>query len=277
MQKRVMAIHDISCFGKCSITAALPVLSAAGAEVCPVPTAVLSTHTGGFSGYTFEDLTHNIIPVVNHFKELDIKFDSIYSGYLGSFEQIEYMKSIIKSFKDDKTVVLVDPVMGDNGKLYAGFDMSFAKEMASLCELADIIVPNITEAAFMTGVEYKDPPYTKEYLEQLLKELRKICKKDIVLTGAVLEKGKTGIVICSNGNTEYITKKECEGMYHGTGDVFASALLSGILNGFTLKESGELAAGFVIECIENTKKLGVFYGVNFEQSIPWLLKNLRLL
>lgn len=277
MQKRVMAIHDISCFGKCSITAALPVLSAAGAEVCPVPTAVLSTHTGGFEGYTFEDLTHNIIPVTEHFKKLDIKFDCIYSGYLGSIEQIEYMKRIIKDFKEDKTLVLVDPVMGDNGRLYAGFDMSFAKEMASLCELADIIVPNVTEAAFMTGVEYRQPPYTKEYIELLLKELDKICGGNIVLTGAVFEKGKTGIAIYNKGNTEYITKNECEGMYHGTGDVFASALLSGLLNDFSLKESGEIAADFVVECIENTKELGVFYGVNFEQSTPYLLKKLKLL
>lgn len=276
MQKRVMAIHDISCFGKCSITAALPVLSAAGAEVCPVPTAVLSTHTGGFEGYTFENLTHNIMPVVNHFKSLDIKFDCIYSGYLGSIEQIEYMKEIINDFKEEKTIVLVDPVMGDNGKLYAGFDMNFAKEMTSLCKMADIIVPNVTEAAFMTGIRYMEPPYTKEYLEALISNLKRICSGDIVLTGAVLEKGKTGIALYSKGTVEYITKKECEGMYHGTGDVFASALLSGLLNDFSLKESGELAAGFVVECIENTKELGVFYGVNFEQSLPWLLKELKL-
>lgn len=277
MQKRVMAIHDISCFGKCSITAALPLLSAAGMEVCPIPTAVLSTHTGGFEGYTFEDLTHNIIPVVSHFKKLDIKFDGIYSGYLGSFEQIEYMKKIIEDFKEEKTIVLVDPVMGDNGRLYAGFDMNFAKEMASLCKMADIIVPNVTEAAFMTGIEYMEPPYTKEYLEKLLDALKKICKGYIVLTGAVTEKGKTGIAIYNNGDTEYITKKECKGMYHGTGDVFASALLSGLLNGLSLEKSGDLAAGFVIECIENTKELGVFYGVNFEQTIPWFIKNLGLL
>ena len=277
MQKRVMAIHDISCFGKCSITAALPVLSAAGVEVCPVPTAVLSTHTGGFEGYTFEDLTHNIMPVADHFKKLDIKFDGIYSGYLGSYEQIEYMKQIIKNFKEENTIVLVDPVMGDNGKLYAGFDMDFAREMASLCKMADIIVPNVTEAAFMTGIEYLEPPYTKEYLEKILESLKNICHGDIVLTGAVLEKGKTGIVIYSGGKTRYITKKECEGMYHGTGDVFASTLLAGLLNGLSLEESGTLAAAFVIECIENTKELGVFYGVNFEQSIPWLVKNLGLL
>ena len=277
MQKRVMAIHDISCFGKCSITAALPVLSAAGAEVCPVPTAVLSTHTGGFEGYTFEDLTHNILPVAEHFKKLDIKFDCIYSGYLGSYEQIEYMKKIISIFKEEKTLVLVDPVMGDNGRLYAGFDMDFAKEMTSLCKMADIIVPNVTEAAFMTGVEYQEPPYTKEYLELLLKELEKICGGDIVLTGAVLEKGKTGIVIYNNGNTEYITKKACEGMYHGTGDVFASTLLSGIMNDFSLREAGEIATDFVIECIEKTKELGVFYGVNFEQCLPSLIKKLKLL
>lgn len=277
MQKRVMAIHDISCFGKCSITAALPLLSAAGAEVCPVPTAVLSTHTGGFEGYTFEDLTHNIMPVVKHFKELDIKFDCIYSGYLGSIAQIEYMEKIISMFKEKNTLVLIDPVMGDNGKLYAGFDMEFAKKMASLCKMADIIVPNVTEAAFMTGISYMEPPFTKEYIEHLIDGLRKICSGDVVLTGAVLEKGQTGIAVYHNGNTEYISEKECEGMYHGTGDVFASVLLAGILNGLSLKESGAVAARFIPKCIEKTKELGVFYGVNFEQCIPELLKELRLL
>lgn len=276
MQKRVMAVHDISCFGKCSVTAALPILSAAGMEVCPVPTAVLSTHTGDFEGYTFEDLTHNIMPVVNHFKKLDIKFDSIYSGYLGSFDQIEYMKKIISMFKQKNTLVMVDPVMGDNGKLYAGFDMDFAKEMTSLCKMADIIVPNVTEAVFMTGVEYVNAPYTKEYIETIITKLTKICSGDIVLTGAAVKKGQTGIAVYHNGNIEYVTEKECEGMYHGTGDVFASTLLAGLLNGFSLKESGEIAAKFIPECIEKTKELGVFYGVNFEQCIPGLLNKLRL-
>jgi len=259
MQKRVMAIHDISCFGKCSITAAVPLLSAAGAEVCPIPTAVLSTHTGGFEGYTFEDLTHNIMPVVNHFKELDIKFDCIYSGYLGSFDQIEYVKKIISMFKNQHTLVLVDPVMGDNGKLYAGFDINFAKEMVSLCKMADIIVPNVTEAAFLTGTEYIEPPFTKEYIKMLIEKLKQICEGDIVLTGAVLEKGQTGIAVCHNGNTEYITQPQSEGMYHGTGDVFASTLLAGLLNGLSLKESGKIAAEFIPVCIEKTKELGVFY------------------
>lgn len=277
MQKRVMAIHDISCFGKCSVTAALPILSAAGMEVCPVPTAVLSTHTGGFEGYTFEDLTHNILPVANHFKSLHIQFDSIYSGYLGSFDQIEYMKTIIDMFKKEKTIVMVDPVMGDNGKLYAGFDMNFAREMASLCKKADIIVPNVTEAAFMTDTEYLKPPFTKDYIELLIKKLTSITDGDIVLTGAVLKKGQTGIAIYNNGNTEYVTEPECEGMYHGTGDVFASTLLAGLLNGLTLKEAGALAAKFIPMCIEKTKELGVFYGVNFEQCIPMLLKMLKLM
>ncbi|MBQ2898078.1 MAG: pyridoxamine kinase [Clostridia bacterium] len=276
MQKRVMAVHDISCFGKCSLTAALPILSAAGIEVCPVPTAILSTHTGGFEGYTFEDLTHNMLPVVKHFKELDIKFNSIYSGYLGSFKQIEYMKTIISMFKQQDTLVMVDPVMGDNGKLYAGFDMSFAKEMASLCKMADIIVPNVTEAAFMTGVKYINPPFTTDYFDTIIERLKKICAGDIVITGAVLKKGQTGVVICHDGNTEYITEKESEGMYHGTGDVFASTLLAGLLNGFSLKEAGEIAAKFIPVCIEKTKELGVFYGVNFEQCIPDLLNKLKL-
>lgn len=277
MQKRVMVIHDISCFGKCSITAALPILSAAGMEACPIPTAVLSTHTGGFEGYTFSDLTYNIMPVVNHFKSLDIKFDSIYSGYLGSFEQIEHTKRIIDMFKEKNTLVLVDPVMGDNGKLYAGFDMNFAKEMASLCKKADLIVPNVTEAAFMTDTECLKPPFTKEYIENLIEKLTLITDGDIVLTGASFEKGQTGVAIYKDCDIEYVAEPESEGMYHGTGDVFASTLLAGLLNGISLKESSEIAAKFILLCIEKTKELGVFYGVNFEQCIPKLLEMLKLL
>ena len=163
---RVLAINDISCVGRCSLTATLPIVSACGITCDVLPTALLSTHTGGFTGYTHRDLTSDMRPMADHWKSLDLKFDALYSGYLGSFEQIEIVKSIVKDFKSDDNFFLCDPAMADHGKMYALFDMDFAKKMAELCSLADIIVPNFTEAAFMTGEEYKEGPYTKEYVNK---------------------------------------------------------------------------------------------------------------
>ncbi|MEG1497729.1 MAG: bifunctional hydroxymethylpyrimidine kinase/phosphomethylpyrimidine kinase, partial [Clostridiales bacterium] len=155
-QKRVVAIHDISCVGKCSLTVALPILSAMGVETSIIPTAVLSTHTGGFEGYTYRDLTEDIMPIVNHWQTLDLQVDAVYTGFLGSFEQIDLMKQIFKTFKNTDNLIFVDPVMADNGVMYASFSPDFAQGMASLCSKADIIVPNITEACFMVGEEYKE-------------------------------------------------------------------------------------------------------------------------
>ena len=157
MQKRVAAIHDISCFGKCSLTVALPIISAAGIECAGIPTAVLSTHTGGFSGYTFRDLTDDIMPVASHWKKEGLTFDAVYTGYLGSVEQIDLVCKAVDTFGTDNTLLIVDPVMADHGRLYAGFPESFPKEMVRLCAKADIITPNITEAAFMTGIRYMEP------------------------------------------------------------------------------------------------------------------------
>ena len=146
-QKRVAAIHDISGFGKCSLTVALPIISAAGIETTIMPTAVLSTHTGGFTGYTYRDLTGDLRAIAEHWKSLELHFDAIYSGFLGSFEQIDIVKDFIDMFRADGNITVVDPAMADNGQMYSLFNMEFAKAMASLCAKADIVVPNITEAA----------------------------------------------------------------------------------------------------------------------------------
>lgn len=277
-QKRIAAIHDISCFGKCSLTAALPILSAAGFEACPIPTALLSTHTGGFEGYTFLDLTDELMPVAKHWKSIGLEFDAIYSGYLGSYTQIEHTKEIIKMFKAEDTTVLVDPVMGDRGRLYAGFDREFAAGMARLCSHADIIVPNITEAAFMTGTEYMEVQ-TEDYIRRLCEKTAALGAAHTVITGVSLEAGRVGAAIVdTQGRTEYIMHKKTEGMYHGTGDVFASALLCGVMHGMPMSESADFAAEFVIKSIEKTKNTyrNENYGVNFEECIPFLVNKLRL-
>lgn len=279
--KRILAAHDISCFGKCSLTVALPIISACGIESTIMPTAVLSTHTGGFTGFTYRDLTEDIAPIMDHWQTLPIAFDGIYTGFLGSYEQIEIMKDMFKRFKNEDTLVLVDPVMADDGKLYSIFDANFPSKMRTLCESADIIIPNITEALLMLDRPYTEGPYTKEYIEDILKGLSEICANKIVLTGVYFDNAMLGGATydVKTGAIEYILSEKIEGSYHGTGDVFGSALLSALINGFSLPDSTRIAVDFVVESIKRTKEEGTDrrFGVNFEQSIPNLLKSLKLI
>ncbi len=279
MQKRVAAIHDISCFGKCSLTVALPIISAAGIECAGIPTAVLSTHTGDFSGYTFRDLTEDILPIANHWKKEELTFDAVYTGYLGSIEQIELVSSAIDIIGGDNTLLIVDPVMADHGRLYGGFPNNFPKEMIKLCKKADIITPNITEAAFMTDVPYLEAPHSREYIQSLIDGLRKITNGKIVLTGVCFKTGEIGVACVEGGNTEYVFTPHVQATYHGTGDVFASALTCAVLNGKSLKESAFIAATYTAGCIKRTNEEmpNVHYGVNFEAEIPNLLKLLKII
>lgn len=274
-QKRIMAINDISCFGKCSLTVALPILSSAGFETAVIPTAVLSTHTGGFKNYTFLDLSDNMIKVAKHWKDTGIEFDCMYSGYLGSESQIDTTIEIADNF--NIPFVFVDPVMGDNGKLYAGFSESFPEKMNILCKRADIITPNITEAALLTKTEYTEH-HTKDYAEEILSKLSESCDK-IIMTGLRLNPSEITTAVYQNDEIRYITNKNIDGMYHGTGDVFASSLLCGILNGLTLYTSAKIAVEHVSECILKTKELNgnVTYGVDFEQCTKGLLEKLGVI
>lgn len=271
-QKRLVAIHDISGFGKCSLTVALPIISAAGVETTIMPTAVLSTHTGGFTGYTYRDLTEDLRPISAHWKSLDLKFDSIYSGFLGSFEQIDIVCEFIDTFKrGDDTVVVVDPAMADNGKMYAIFDMKFAAKMADLCSKADIVVPNFTEAAFLLGEDYVEPPYTKEYVEGLLRRLSAMGPSKVVLTGVTFDNKKLGSASYDSktGEISYALSDIIDGYYHGTGDVYASAMIGAYLNGKSLSESAAIAVDFTHGAIERTKNAGtdIRFGVDFERGL----------
>lgn len=273
-QKRIMAINDISCFGKCSLTVALPVLSACGIETCPVPTAILSTHTGGFCGYHFEDLSEHILPITKHWKDLNLNFDAIYSGYLGSVSQIRDVKNIIDNFSSTNTKIIIDPVMGDSGRLYAGFNENFVTQMISLCRTAQVITPNITEACFLTDSEYKDAPVSKEYVDILIHKLSKICSGSIVLTGVSFDENTMGAVVHDGVKTEYIFNERIKDVYHGTGDVFASTFIGSFISGKTILQSARIAVDFVIDAIKATKELDgdVHYGVNFEKCIPKLIE-----
>lgn len=279
-QQRVMAVHDLSCFGKCSLTVALPILSAAGAEVTALPTAVLSTHTGGFTGYTFRDLTEDLPAITEHWKTLSLRFDAIYTGYLGSFEQLKLVSKIIDSFRGKDTLVCIDPVMADGGKLYPAFQPDFPAGMAKLCAKADLIVPNMTEAALLLGEEYREGPYDEEYLMHLLRGLSALGPRRIVLTGVWSEPEHLGCAVydaktCKIG---YALSRRIEGSYHGTGDVFASALLGGLLRGLTLRDAAQIAADFTAGSIRRTHNAGtdVRFGVNFEAGLPGYLRKLGL-
>lgn len=279
-QKRALAIHDISCVGKCSLTVALPVISAAGIETSVLPTSILSTHTGGFEGYTFKDLTEDINPIANHWATLDIPFDAIYTGYLGSQTQIALVMDLFERFGGDNTMLLVDPVMADNGKLYPGFSESFPSRMAELCKKADIIIPNITEATLMLGEEYMEGPYTHEYIQGLLCRLGEAFGGKIVLTGVYYETGQLGAAGYDAGTGEgtYSSSATIPGYYHGTGDVFGSGLLSALLNGHSLADAIRTAVDFTVTSIKLTDPdREPRYGVRFEAALPSLMKDLKLL
>lgn len=277
--KRVAAIHDLSGFGKCSLTVALPILSAAGIEVSALPTAVLSTHTGGIEGYTYRDLTDDMAPILHHWKALGIGFDAIYSGFLGSIRQVEIVKEFFRSFKTKENLILVDPVMADNGELYKLFTPQFVEGMKSLCEKADIIVPNLTEAALLLGEPYRPGPYQKAYIEGIVRKLADLGPRQVVLTGVYFKDDELGAATYDKEShrTGYVFVPKIPGYYHGTGDVFASALLAALLNDFNLEEAAGLAVRFTAASIFKTYKAETDYrfGVNFEQSLPEFLKELK--
>ncbi len=279
-QKRIMAIHDISCVGRCSLTVALPILSAAGFDTGVLPTAILSTHTGGFEGFTYRDLTEDIEPIKAHYNTLGLKFDALYSGFLGSYQQIDLVKNFFLEVKSEDGLTVVDPVMGDNGKLYSIYTDEMAQGMVRLCSVADIIVPNLTEASLLLGEDYKGDDYDKEYIEKTLRKLSKLGPNTVIITGVSFEEGKLGAACYDKIKDEvsYVSTKKIEGHFHGTGDIFSSALLGGILNGFSINESAKIAADFTVLAIEKCIELDCErrYGVPFEKALPNYIKSLNL-
>ena len=275
--KRIVTIQDISCLGKCSLTVALPIISAMGIETAVIPTAVLSTHTQ-FKGFTFRDLTNDIPEIAKHWKKEQFNFNAIYTGYLGSIEQINVLKKFFEEFKTDNNFIFVDPVMGDNGKLYSGFDEKFALEMKELCKNADIVVPNITEACYMLQRKYKEE-YTEEEIKDLLIELTNLGPKYSILTGASFEKDKIGVMAYNKEENKFYSyyRKKIPGKYHGTGDIFSSTLVGAIVNNNSLEDALKIAVDYVWETISDTyKEKGEnTYGVNFEIKIPYLIDRMN--
>ena len=275
--KRILSIQDISCIGKCSLTVALPIISAMGVETAILPTAVLSTHTM-FSGFTFCDLSGEIQPITKHWKDQGFKFDAIGTGYLGSYEQIDSVISIFENFGDG-VLKIVDPVMGDNGKLYPAFDMDFAHKMATLCAKADIIIPNLTEACFMLDIPYKDCGYSREYIEDILRALTSLGCKRAVITGVSFDDSLLGCMGYDSETGEFFEdyNAKINQKYHGTGDVYSSVFIGGLMNGMSIEQSTALAADFVCDSIiaTQTDETPIDYGVHFEKVIPSLCERLK--
>ena len=276
--KRILTIQDISCVGKCSLTVALPIISAFGIECSVLPTAVLSTHTA-FNNFTFRDLTCDMTNITKHWREQNINFDAIYTGYLGSFEQLNIVSETFDQFKSKDNFILVDPVMADNGKLYKGFDEKFAFAMAKLCKKADIIVPNLTEASFMLNREYIANDYSEDYIRDTLKYLTDLGCKTAVLTGVSFNKDNLGVYGYDSVKNEffYYFNKHLPDHFHGTGDVFASSLCGALTLDKTLDESLKIAVDYTVESIKTTiqNPNHNWYGVDFERAIPQLINMIK--
>ena len=274
--KRILTIQDISCFGKCSLTVALPLLSAMGIETVILPTAMLSTHTL-FKGFTCKDLSDQLIPVTSHWKQEGITFDAIYTGYLGTEEEIDTIIGIIDAFRNDRTLVFIDPAMGDNGKLYPAFDEHYAKKNADLCAVADIADPNITEASFLTGLPYREH-YTEDYVREMLLALADLGTKMPVLTGVSLSEGKTGAMGYDTEKKEFFSyqNERVPAAYHGTGDIFSSVLAGAFVLGVGRADALKIAADYTALTIAETLKNpgNPWYGVDFEKTIPALVGSL---
>ena len=277
--KRILTIQDISCFGKCSLTVALPLLSAMGIETVILPTAVLSTHTL-FKGFTCKDLSDQLKPITDHWSQEGITFDAIYTGYLGTEEEIDTVIEIIRTFRNPNTLVFVDPAMGDNGKLYPAFNEHYAKKNASLCAVADITDPNITEAAYLTGLPYRET-YQEEYVREMLKALAALGTRVPILTGVSLGEGRTGAMGYDAARDTFFhyQNDRIPAAYHGTGDIFSSVLAGAFVLGAERTAALKIAADFTARTIEETLKNpeNPWYGVDFEAVIPELVEALKRL
>jgi pyridoxine kinase len=274
--KRLLVVQDISCVGQCSLTVALPILSACGMETAILPSAVLSTHTAGdFKGFTFRALTDDIPGICAHWQSKSITFDALYTGYLGSTRQVQMVEHMMDTLIVPGGVKIVDPAMADNGKLYVGFDEDYVAAMRDLCARADIILPNITEAAFLTGLEYREE-YDEAYIDALLQALKKMGARDIVLTGVSFDADKLGIMVYHDGQKQYYPHRRIPKMFHGTGDVYASAFTGAYLREHSLFDSACIAAEYTLAAIENTIDCPEhWYGVRFEPVLPVLIERLN--
>ena len=269
---RILTMQDISCVGQCSMTVALPILSACGQEVCILPTAVLSSHTGGFQNPHIHSLADDIFPVCDHWKREGILFDYILTGYLGSIREVDYARMIGKTMRSSGGKLIVDPAMADHGKLYKGFTQEYAAAMKELCAEADVIIPNITEAAMFAGMPYREC-YDEAYIGDLVKGINASC---VILTGVSFDQSHTGFVVAQGDSIQYYSHRRVDRSFHGTGDMFAAAVVGAMARGKELFSAAKIAADFTCRCIENTVvQQAHWYGVKFETALPELIRMLE--
>ena len=272
---RVLTVQDISCVGQCSLTVALPVLSACGVETAVLPSAVLSTHTAGFSGYTFRDLTDDMPAITAHWQKEGIAIDAIYTGYLGSVRQIACVKNLFRTVAKPDCVRIVDPAMADNGALYPGFDAAFVGEMKGLCAEADYVIPNVTEACLLTDTPYL-ATYNVDEIATLVDKLLALGAKNVVLTGVSFADGVTGVVVANRDATDYYDHEQISKGCHGTGDIYASAFTGALLQGHSAYDAAAIAADFVVACIKQSHEIGGhWYGACFEPVLGQLIEAVK--
>ena len=271
---RIAAIHVLSGFGRCSLTVILPILSAMGLQCCPVPTAFLSTHTGGFEGFTFLDMTEEMPKVANHWNTLGLDFQAIYSGFLGSERQIHIVEDFIRTFRRKDTVVVVDPVMGDHGEVYKTYTPAMCAGMAQLAAQADVITPNLTEAALLLGIPYETLSADEADCRSIAEQLSMDGRRSVVLTGASTAPDRTGAVCfdAKTGRTDILQAERIPRTFLGTGDVFASVLTGALVKGDALPEATRQAVDFVHACAARTmeENIPLREGVDFEPLLGLL-------
>ena len=264
---KILSVQDISCYGQCSLTVALPILSSNGIETIILPSAILSTHTSGFKNFTVLDLTSEMPKIINHWISEKITFDAIYTGYIGDERQFEYILECKNKLLKKDGLFIVDPAMADHGKLYPALNANIVNGMKRICSIADYILPNITEAAFLTNNEYLEE-YDEKYIDLLLNDLYSLGAKNIILTGISYESGKIGAVYFNGSKkVSYFSNKILQS-YHGTGDIFASIIVSNILNNVPIEANLKDAVEFIIESILQTMDdKSHNYGVKFEEVL----------
>lgn len=277
-QKRVLTIQDYSCLGRCSLTEYLPVVSSCGIECVGIPTAVLSNHTAGFRSWTYADLTEYLLPTIDHWEDYNHFFDAISSGYLGT-DQVDIVSQIFRRLKTEKTILLVDPAFADSGRLYPGFTKEHIDKMRTLLSLADVTLPNLTEACLLTDTPYRED-FSLPEIDRMMEKLSSFGPKEVVISGLSLAKGKVGCRILDSRTKTFSTyqTKSYPGQYHGTGDLFASSFLSARILGLGLSSSVEVAHDFVHRSIKETIEEGkpeLYYGVEFEKALPYLVRKIK--
>ncbi len=273
--KRVASIQDISCLGRCSLTVALPIISAMGVECAIVPTAVLSAHTA-FQNITACDLSHQLLPIARHWKSEKLHLDAIYTGYLASEPQIDDVCAFFDLLGGEDTLIFVDPAMADHGKLYAGFGPDFPAAMAKVVARADVAVPNLTEACMLTGTEYRES-YDEAYIKELLQAVAALGAKQVILTGVSFDADRVGVMGYDSKRDEYFSyfNRKLPAVFHGTGDIFSSVVVGGLMRGLSMDETLRLAVDYVLACIRITNREETWYGVEFERAIPMLCERLK--